>query len=140
MSRAEQIRRLASRTCGVASDEVEGVEPTLASRAFRKLAAAGQIFPVRIDAKHFRYFRHVGMRDAWVKQRAETQALMAYTRGTLAVAQRAPWTSDTPADMSRAKITVCPSYAPRFQPIAVPGAPRSFYGARGQCGVEAVAR
>jgi hypothetical protein len=141
MSRQELIRRLAARTTGVCADEVPGCDKPVASRSLRKLAALGQLFSARIDAKHFRYFRHVGMRDVFVTQQAELQRQQAlYPRGTAALPAPAPWSPETPADMSRAKVTICPGFAPRFQPISVPGAPRSFYGAKGLCGVEAVAR
>lgn len=143
MSRAEQIRRLASRTTGVASDEVPGCEPTLASKSFRKMTALGQLHSVRLDGRHYRYFRHVGMRDAYVKQLAElerSRAMYGGSTGTAPLPAAAPWTVDTPADTSRAKVTICPGFAPRFQPISVPGAPQSFYGAAGRCGIEAVAR
>lgn len=141
MSRAEQIRRLASRTTGVAANEVSGCEKTVASRSMRKLAALGQLHPARIDGRHFRYFAHIGMRDVFLADQAEVQRQRAlYSQGTAALPAAAPWTRDTPADTSRAKITICPGFAPRFQPISVPGAPQSFYGAAGRCGIEAVAR
>jgi hypothetical protein len=141
MSRAEQIRRLASRTTGVAADEVPGCDQPHASRSLRKLTALGQLHSARIDARHFRYFAHAGMRDVFVADQVEIARQRAlYSRGTASLPAAAPWTPDTPADTSRAKVTICPGFAPRFQPITVPGAPRSFYGAKGQCGVEAAAR
>jgi hypothetical protein len=30
------------------------------------------------------------------------------------------------------KITQCPGYVPRFQPVVVPGAPRVYHGAIGR--------
>ena len=141
MSRAEQIRRLASRTTGVAADEVEGCDKLHASRTIRKLTAAGHLHSARVDRHHFRYFAHVGMRDVFVADQAEIQRQRAlYSKGTASLPSAAPWTPDTPADTSRAKVTICPGFAPRFQPIRVPGAPQSFYGAAGRCGIEAVAR
>lgn len=141
MSRQELIRRLAARTTGVSADEVPGCEKTAASRSMRKLTALGQLHPARIDAKHFRYFAHVGMRDVFLADQAEIQRQRSlYARGTASLPAAAPWTADTPADTSRAKVTICPGFAPRFQPISVPGAPQSFYGAAGRCGIEAVAR
>lgn len=141
MSRQELIRRLASRTTGVAADEVPGCDKPHASRSMRKLVALGQLHGARIDARHFRYFTHVGMRDVFLADQAEIQKQRAfYSQGTAALPPAAPWTPDTPADTSRAKITICPGFSPRFQPISVPGAPQSFYGAAGRCGVEAVAR
>lgn len=141
MSRADQIRRLASRTTGVAADEVAGCDQAHASRSMRKLTALGQLHPARIDARHFRYFAHAGMRDVFVAQQAEIQRQRAlFSVGTASLPAAAPWTSDTPADTSRAKITICPGFKPRFEPISVPGAPTSFYGSAGRCGIEAVAR
>jgi hypothetical protein len=141
MSRQELIRRLAARTTGVSADEVPGCDKPHASRSMRKLTALGQLHPARIDAKHFRYFAHAGMRDVFVADQAEIARQRAlYSKGTAALPSAAPWTPDTPADTSRAKVTICPGFAPRFQPISVPGAPHSFYGAAGRCGVEAVAR
>lgn len=141
MSRQELIRRLAARTTGVSADEVPGCDKPHASRSMRKLTRMGQLHSARIDAHTFRYFLHVGMRDVFMADQAEIQKQRAqYGRGTAALPAAAPWTPDTPADMSRAKITICPSFAPRFQSISVPGAPRSFYGAAGRCGIEAVAR
>lgn len=141
MSRQELIRSLASRTTGVSADEVPGCDKLHASRSMRKLTALGQLHPARIDARTFRYFRHAGMRDVFLADQAEIQKQRAlYSAGTASLPAAAPWAPDTPADTSRAKITICPGFAPRFQPVSVPGAPRAFYGAMGQCGVEAVAR
>jgi hypothetical protein len=141
MSRQELIRRLAARTTGVSADEVPGCDKPHASRSMRKLTALGQLHPARIDARTFRYFLHVGMRDVFLAGLVEIQKQRAlYGRGTATLPAAAPWTPGTPADTSRAKVTICPGFAPRFQPISVPGAPNSFYGAAGRCGIEAVAR
>lgn len=141
MSRQELIRSLASRTTGVSADEVPGCDKQHASRSMRKLTALGQLHPARIDARHFRYFRHVGMRDVFLADQTEIQRQRAlYSQGTSSLPAAAPWTPDTPADTSRAKVTICPGFKPRFEPVVVPGAPQSFYGAKGRCGIEAVAR
>jgi hypothetical protein len=136
MSRSALIRRLGTRLQGVTTEEVaefEGCTRKLASHSCTKLAVAGQVFAARVDSRTVHYFTHVGMRDAFLKQIAESQASRVYSRGTFAPAQRAPWTSDTPAVIPpHVVVQQCPGFMPRFQPIVVPGAPRSYFGAMGK--------
>lgn len=136
MSRSQLIRRLATRLEGVTTEQVaayEGCSNQHARHSIGKLVALGQLFKATVSNHVVHYFSTEGMRDAFLKQIAESQASRVFSTGTFTPAQRAPWTSETPAVIpDHVFVQQCPGFAPRFQPIVVPGAPRSFYGAMGQ--------
>jgi hypothetical protein len=126
MTIQEKVLQLAARPTGVGSNEVMGCTVVQVGHAARNLVDLGRLFVARLSHKNARYFTTEPARDAFLAHRLRTVRVRANPAPVTIPMQ---WDETTPTQESPGvKVTICPGYVPRFQPIVVPGAPRVFHG------------
>ena len=125
---------MAARQHGMRCDELHGVESPRAHSTVGRLVRAGILFRARLSTHNVRYFTREFDRDAYLVANppapkvvkpampAERPQKALTIKAPPAVAMRATWDTDTPADYSRALRTACPSMpGPRFKTFDLPG-------------------
>jgi hypothetical protein len=123
MTIATHILALAKRQNGMRSDETHGITVAQACRCAARLVNRGLLHKAVIGHRHVRYFARITDRDTyvteWNKTHAEQQK-RRHSETAAAVAagmhgSKANWAPDAPVDYSKAKVTICPPFVPRFQ-------------------------
>lgn len=133
---AEVVRVLAKRKGGFRTTDplLEPFgEPSQIGRNMSYLVRSGAIISVRLTARSAIYFGRREDADAWMVERNHTP----WSATTLRQGIKAELQHRTPLHGEAAlapdvKVTVCPSYQPRFQGVEVPGAPRVYHGSMGR--------
>lgn len=124
MSITQAVRRLASRTVGVASDEVGGHTVHAVNRVCQKLVVAGHLHRAKTGPHSVRYFSNPVFRDAYMlhvdqENRERTAAARAARANGM---HRAPWADGTPAIVpAHVQVQVCPPFELRFESVELPG-------------------
>jgi hypothetical protein len=132
---ADVVRRLALRPGGFRTTDAELEpfgEPSQIGRNMSYLVRSGAIISVRLTARSAIYFGRREWADAWILSANHAPWERRLIKGSGAELQhREPLRGEVvlAADV---KITQCPGYVPRFQPVVVPGAPRVYHGAVGR--------
>lgn len=128
MNLTDTLRKLAAQPHGFRTDHPDlkafGMSRAAVGRVLGHLVARGEIVSVRLSAKAAVYYGSKEAAEAHVgRQRDGGQVELRTPRE-----HKPKGEAILPAAV---KVTVCPPFVPRYQPVVIAGAPRAFYGALG---------
>lgn len=116
------ILSMAARSTGVRADEVHGLETRQVVNCLARLARAGAVYRVKLDAKNVRFFKHVGLRDAFIKKSDAALSVDPHRRAYVKPhTVSARWPEDAVAIVPKGLVIQHgPSHPPRFEEIEFP--------------------
>lgn len=112
----QAVRRMAARTVGLATDEVEGFTRQQVIRVCNKRAEAGEFHKLTISRKCVRFFKHAACRDAYALHIKEQQERQRRIDGRKHDDRFRPlWGPDEPVIVPDGLVVqICPPFNPPY--------------------------